>query len=171
MQSFTAQPYVTGTQADLSHLLCVSAAAVLQPDPPRRKAWWCAQGFHQPKTTVVQKADERLPELHSPWDKSAVFQVSRCSDASWNMQPYPGWSAPGCSSCIAALCATQMRTLAHHVPHTSPDFVVGVMPIHHTCCSGIHYQYVKPCSSLLLLFPRLEREGQCAIPTPFKMEI
>ena len=133
MQSFTAQPYVTGTQADLSHLLCMSAAAALQPDPPRRKAWWCGQGLHQPETIAVQKADERLPGLCPTWNKGAVFRVSRCSDASWNMQPYPGWSTPGCSNCVAALCATQVRTPAHHAPHTPPDFILRVMPIHHTC--------------------------------------
>lgn len=96
-----------GTQADLSHLLCASAAAALQPDPPHRNACrYCGQDLRHPETIAVEKSDERLPGLHSPW----AFQVSTCY---WNLQPHPSWSSPCCSICPTALYATQIGILQH----------------------------------------------------------
>lgn len=96
-----------GTQADLSHLLCASAAAALQPDPPHRNACrYCGQDLRHPETIAVEKSEERLPGLRSPW----AFQVSRCY---WNLQPHPSWSSPCCSICPTALYATQIGILQH----------------------------------------------------------
>ena len=96
-----------GTQADLSHLLCASAATALQPDPPHRNACrYCGRDLCHFETIVAGKSDERLPGLHSP----RAFQVSRYY---WNLQPHSSWSTLCCNVCPTAFCATQIGTLQH----------------------------------------------------------
>lgn len=126
-----AQPYVMGTQADLSHLLCASAATALQTDPPIRNAChYRSQDLRHPEMIVVEKSDERLPGLHSPW----AFQVSRCY---WNLQPHPSWSTP-CNLCSTALCATQTGTLQHTTSCASHNTWFHCMYSAHPPCTVSH---------------------------------
>lgn len=64
------------------------------------------------RSSAIPKRLWREKKNHLVWDEDMVFQVSRCSDAYWSMQPHPGWSALHCNSCTAALCAMQIRTPA-----------------------------------------------------------
>lgn len=156
-----------GTQADLSHLLCASAATALQPDPPAETPVGAAA-----RTSAILKRLRQQSQMrdslgcihHGMQMQHFKFPDAQMPTGTCNHIP------AGVSLVVTAvpqlsvlhrsgLLSTPQSPRAlhvtsfHHRYSTHPPWTLSA--IHY---SGTHYPRAKASSLPLLLFPRFERQ-------------